>query len=284
MKKKGTVFILLGQSNAVGHNLQMEEKNKIIQPLKNVFGLHRSLNQTFNNDRLFWSGYTSSGMNLGEEQDDTYSIANCLARLWQDEIDSGSNLEDLYIIHIAVGAQGVTEEYMWSPYRKEKLIPGKLGEVDISLYPLTKHILSLVNKSLDADFLGLHWRGGENDVSAHYDILESSLKCIYDRIFDGFFDALGCNMPTFLHKIVCHDRYMDMDSSGEQLKKMHIINEVFEAISKERNNVTIFDVTNAPQYIEGVRGNGIFIEDAVHFTREVNEWVAEEILKEYKNR
>ena len=86
---KACVFILLGQSNAVGHKVPMEEKDKICEPLKNVFGLKRDDNQTFDNNELFWSGYTSDGMNLAEEQDHTYSVANCLAGLWQDEIDSG---------------------------------------------------------------------------------------------------------------------------------------------------------------------------------------------------
>ena len=97
LSNKAAVFILLGQSNAVGHKVPMETKDKICEPLKNVFGLKREDNQSFTNNELYWSGYTSDGMNLGEEQDHTYSVANCLAGLWQDEINSGnkSNLPDL---------------------------------------------------------------------------------------------------------------------------------------------------------------------------------------------
>ena len=94
---KATVFILLGQSNAVGHGIPMREEDKIIEPMENVFGLSRDFNQSFENTELKWSGYTSFGMNLAEEQDNTYSLANCLAKLWQDEIDKGNkrNLPDL---------------------------------------------------------------------------------------------------------------------------------------------------------------------------------------------
>jgi hypothetical protein len=67
-------------------------------------------------------------MNLAENQDNTYSIANCLAAKWQADINNGVELPDLYIIHIAIGAQGVYG--MWSPRRAKKLIPGKLGDVD----------------------------------------------------------------------------------------------------------------------------------------------------------
>ena len=83
MKKKAAVFIILGQSNAVGHALPMKEEDKIPSPLKNVFGLDRKDNQSFDNKALVWSGYTSFGMNLAEEQDNTYSVTNCLARVPQ---------------------------------------------------------------------------------------------------------------------------------------------------------------------------------------------------------
>lgn len=137
---------MLGQSNAVGHTIPMRDEDKIINPMKNVFGLSRENNQSFENKRLRWSGYTSFGMNLAEEQYNTYSLANCLAKLWQDEIDSRNkrNLSDLYIVHIAIGAQGVTDEYMWNPNYEKKLIPGRLGMVDIALTLFTNHILSLL--------------------------------------------------------------------------------------------------------------------------------------------
>jgi hypothetical protein len=100
--KKAAVFIMLGQSNAVGHGIPMEEKDIIKTPLNNVFGLSREYNQSFDNKELRWSGYTSFGMNLAEEQDNTYSVANCLATLWQNHINEGNknNLPDLYIIQI----------------------------------------------------------------------------------------------------------------------------------------------------------------------------------------
>ena len=284
---RAAVFVLLGQSNAVGHGIPMEDKDKIHNPLKNVFGLNRATNQSFENKDLNWSGYTSFGMNLAESQDDTYSVANCLAKLWQDEIDSGNknNLGDLYIVHIAIGAQGVTDGYMWNPGYERKLIPGELGMVDISLYPFTNHILSLVKKSFDdmgktAD-IKIHWRGGENDTTADNSVLESTLKDTYHTLFDGFYNALGEQVSTVFHKIVCHERCMDLDPSGASLVRMNYIDQVFEELSKESDNITIFDVCDYPHYIPDIRGNGLFINDVVHFTPEVNRWVAEQILKSY---
>ena len=144
--KKNAVFIILGQSNAVGHKVPMKEQDKILSPMKNVFGLCREFNQSFDNKFLTWGGYTSFGMNLAEEQDNTYSVPNFLASIWQNHIDEGNknNLPDLYIIQIAIGAQGVREGAMWYPDRKEKLIPGKLGVVDISLFAIFVHIFKSV--------------------------------------------------------------------------------------------------------------------------------------------
>lgn len=286
---KAAVFILLGQSNAVGHGIPMENKDKIRKPQKNVFGLKREYNQSFEISSLRWSGYTSGGMNLAEEQDHTYSLANCLADLWQKEIDSGNknNLPDLYIVQIAIGAQGITDGYMWNPTYEKKLIPGVLGTVDISLYPFTVHILSLIGKSLNEqgktpEIMGVHWRGGENDTTASAELLNNSLKKTYYALFDGFCDALGKKVPIVLHKMVSYDRCLDLDPSCESLEKLHYINGVFEQLSSENENISVFDVCDAPHYTSGIRGNGIFIEDAVHYTPQTNRWVAEQILNNYK--
>ena len=283
--KKASVFILLGQSNAVGHAVPMREEDVINTPLKNVFGLSREKNQSFDNTNLTWSGYTSFGMNLAEEQDNTYSIANCLATLWQQQTDNGNpyDLSDLYIIQIAIGAQGVTQPYMWYPERKPKLIPGKLGVVDISLFPFTKHVFSLLDNSFaqmgkEYEIIGLHWRGGENDSTESMDYLSEHLEQIYDHMFNDFNHLLK-NPPIILHKIVCHDRMNDLDPSGNNVNRMHYINEVFERLAQKYENISIFDPHTCPQYIPNIRGNGLFINDVVHFTPEVNTWIAEQIIK-----
>lgn len=288
-KKRAAVFILLGQSNAVGHGTPMEDKDKIKKPLKNVFGLRRENNQSFENKELYWSGYTSYGMNLAEEQDDTYSVANCLARIWQDEIDAGNKnqLPDLYIVQIAIGAQGVTSGYMWNPDYERKIIPGRLGTVDISLYQFTVHILSKIKKSLYdigkiPDDIKLHWRGGENDMTVSDSLLQNTLKDNYNTLFDGFYNALGEKVETILHKIVCHERCFVLDPSGKALKRMNYINSIFEEITNESDNISIFDVCNAPYYTPNERENGLFMEDVVHYTSQVNNWVAEQILESYK--
>lgn len=259
----------------------------IVDALKNVFGLDRQHNQSFENAELTWSGYTSFGMNLAEEQDHTYSIANCLASLWQNHIDSGNalGLPDLYISQIAIGAQGVIKKYMWHPDREKKLVPGKLGTVDISLFPFCKRIFGLLHDSFakmhkDYEIIGLYWRGGENDVNTTLEHLTQNLEKIYTRIFEEFNGILG-EPPIVLHRIVCHDRMNDIDPSGLRLERMNYINTVFESLQKRYKNISMFDPRTAPQYIPDVRGNGLFLEDVAHFTPEVNRWIAETVLKNY---
>ena len=284
--KKAAVFILLGQSNAVGHGIPMENRDFITTPLKNVFGLNRKDNQSFDNTELVWSGYTSFGMNLAEEQDNTYSVANCLASLWQEHIDKGNknDLPDLYIIQIAIGAQGITEKYMWYPEREKKLVPGVLGQVDISLCPFSNHIFSLLDSSFAKmgkgyETIGLHWRGGENDADAD-DASLDVLYSTYRKMFDEF-DRILHYPLIVLHKIVCGDRMTDLDKTGKFLENMHRINGVFDQLEELNQNISVFDVRKFPQFVPSVRGNGLFIEDVAHFTPEVNRWVAGRIIEDY---
>ena len=287
---KAAVFILLGQSNAVGDSSFMKDEDKILVPMKNVFGLNRNYNQSFSTKDLQWSGYTSHGMNLAEEQDHTYSLANCLAHLWQQAINSGTPLPNLYIIQIAIGAQGVTDGYMWNPLYPKTLIPGKLGKVNISLYPFTQHIFSLVSQSLtnlgitDAKF-SLHWRGGENDTTAEADYLTQNLKNIYESLFSMFQTALGQKIPITVHKHLCFDRctvMFDKSMWNTKRAKLRYLNQVYEELCLENKNIEICDASNAPHYNPDIRGNGIFMEDLIHYNPETNFWAAQEILNSFE--
>ena len=280
MAKKKAVFILLGQSNATGHGIPMEPQDRLETPLTHVFGLHRQHNQSLELDRLTWSGYQSAGMNLAETQDHTYSVPNCLAAQWQQAIDGGAPLPELYIIQISIGAQGVREGYMWHPDRPPVLIPGKLGQVNISLFPFCQKIFSLLEESLqDYEIIGLHWRGGENDGYDPPEGLYDRLFPIYSRLLADWNHRLH-RPPVILHQLVCHERYTDRDPTGQQLESMHIINRIFRDLAAQNPNVSVFDVRRCPEFDPHCRGNGIFKEDMVHFTPAVNRWVAQKILEE----
>lgn len=290
--RKAAVFIMLGQSNAVGHGTPMASEDIVSTPMKNVFGLHRDFNQSFTNTELKWTGYTTGGMNLGETQDNTWSVPNALAIAWQKAIDAGQDLPDLHIIQIAIGAQGVSQKYMWYPERvpAKQLIPGPLGTAKISLTPFTNHILSLVDQSfkdLDKPYeiMGIHWRGGENDFTVSYASLFVELKSIYERMFQGFRNSLQSSAPVILHNMVCYERadYLDKTNAGYR-KNLEFINGVFEQLDDADAGISIFDITKYPGYNPEDPMRGLFINDKVHYTPEVNKWVAEQIMKEHINK
>lgn len=288
--KKVAIFMLFGQSNAVGHAMPMAENDIIKEPLKNVWGLNREPNQSFDTERLKFSGYTSFGMNLAETQDNTYSVANQLARAWQDEIDNGNaaGLPDLYIIHIAIGSQGLYD--MWHPDRPKKLIPGKLGDADISMYPLAIHVLSLLKKhleenGLEPDFVGLHWRGGEQETRAPREELENDkLKNMYIRVFNGMREAIGHTFPVVLHKLPFFSIMLKEDPTGKHLSNMELINRVFDELALEYENTSTFDPLKAPHYDPYAWDKNLFRWDLIHYTGKTNTWVASEILEQYKSR
>ena len=286
--KKIAVFMLFGQSNAVGHAMPMEECDIIKEPLKNVFGLNREPNQSYDTEKLKFTGYTSFGMNLAETQDNTYSIANCLAKRCQNDIDSGVELPDLYIIHIAIGSQGLLN--MWHPDREKIIKPGILGQVDVSMYPLATHVLGLFNKfckdnDLCPDFVGLHWRGGEQEFRRSVSELEAvRLKDLYIRFFNGLRDALGYNTPITLHRMPFKAVLMKDDPSGGMYETMKYINALFEQLCIDLPDTKMFDVTSAPFYDDTQWDFGIFRWDLIHYLGKTNDWVAGEILKEFKEK
>lgn len=88
---------------------------------------------------------------------------------------------------------------------KKKLIPGKLGTVDISLTPFTNHILSLLKDSFDKmdksfEVMGIHWRGSENVTTASWKVLEGTAQNIHNKIFNSFCENIGQNVPAVLHR------------------------------------------------------------------------------------
>lgn len=60
---------------------------------------------------------------------------------------------------------------------------------------------------------------------------------------------------------------------------MHYSNEVFYRLEAQYPNVSVFDPTTAPYFIPNVRGNGMFKDDMVHFTPEMNRWITDSVMR-----
>lgn len=267
-EKKVAVFVLLGQSNAGGYGLDLAPNEQITTPLKNVYGLDRTKNSS--TGKLSWSGYTSDKMNACDYEDHVQSVATCLARSWQSEIDHGKDLPDLYIVHIALGGQGITKEFGWNPPS------GKL-------FTQAKSTLARVKTSLEqsgkqAEFIGLHWIGGEGDLRCSTASLKRDLKGLYLTFFNQLFSSIGHAIPTVLYRINSVDYYTDDDSAYNLI----YTNSLFEELSVENEAVTVFDTRTAPCYQPDVVGDGLFGSDKLHYTAEVTNWIAEQILLSYQ--
>ena len=278
------LLIVLGQSNAYGHNTHLPQESQILAPLKNVHSLSRAENQFFSLDHVTWSGYTSFGMNLGMmgNQDHTCCISTCFARQWQDRIDAGEALPDLYIVTIAKGAQGVNEYdvscgekiNMWWPDRPPVLKHISDCILDLSLYPFTMEILPLVKKSLEAMgkhpvILGVHWNQWESEVCTGMQAVKD-FPFQFDRIRTGIQQALQQDYPLFL--------YQPLSEIYESRAALEEMSRTLEHLAAEPG-VTMLDLRNSSLWDPEAKDHGIFQADCVHYTSQAQEWFTQQQWK-----
>jgi hypothetical protein len=157
------------------------------------------------------------------------------------------------------------------------------------MYPLATHVLKLFNKymkenELEPDFVGIHWRGGEQETWQHTSNLEGRLKNDYIKIFTGLREAIGYEAPIVLHRMPFVQVMKNADPSGKCLDSMNYINNLFYELSNELPQTSVFDVRKAPFYDENAWDCNIFRWDLIHYLGKTNDWVAKEILKEYMER
>ena len=177
---------------------------------------------------------------------------------------------------------------MWYPDREKCLKPGVLGKADISLYPFSRHILSLLKDSFDKkhtdfDIMGLHWRGGEEDTSVQVDLLQGTLEKLYTRMIKDFREDVGKDFPFVFHTIECKSRLRLNDPTGRQTESMNYINSVFRSLSEQFENVSVFNPETLSVYDADAENSGLYEADLVHFTKEANRLTALRILEDYRN-
>ena len=246
-----------------------------------MWGLARSQNQRYGLDDVVWSGFVTEGMNLGETQDHTCCLASEFSRKWQWAIDQGTQLPDLYVIQISVGAQGIAEVEdedlnMWYPHRKPVMKGGPPEDVDISLYPLAIEILeatvrNLKNAGKKPVFLGLHWNQWETEVQTGGDAIRYAKKN-YEELFGGFRKAIGEPCPIYLYRPLS-DVYLN--PSG-----VEALTQVFYQLMEEDKTIHMIDLTLSPLWDPARLDKGIFTGDYVHYHSQTHKWFAEYQWKE----
>ncbi|MBQ2743275.1 MAG: hypothetical protein IJF32_10795 [Oscillospiraceae bacterium] len=280
MKKdtKAAVVFISGQSNATAHQQFLAEEDKVLVPMKNVFGLDRNPNQSFDISDVVWSGWTSGGKNLGETQDHTASLAYFVAKKWQAAIDEGKRLPDLYIVQLSVGSQGIING-MWNRDKERVIKPGILGEADISLLPLALYIQSLALKNLresgkNPEVIGWHWLGCEQEVW-YEAYLREDFKERYDYHFDVMRKSMGGDVPTYLYKVVVRG---GLERFELPLEAENYINAEIER-QANRFGAKLIDPRNSPYWDSNDNlYYGILASDRAHYVPKLQEWFADEFM------
>lgn len=278
MKKAAVVFIT-GQSNAHAHGQFLPENERITVPMKNVFALDREHNQSFALNDVTWSGFTTHGKNLGEWQDHTASLAYYLAVRWQNAIDRGQQLPDLYIVQMSIGSQGIING-MWNPDMPKTMLPGPRPEVNISLYPFAEMIFpmalsNLRRQGLEPVVIGWHWLGSEQDVMADAYARED-LEWRYDSFFDNMLSFIGAPCPTYLYKL-----YFQKCCEAENVPTYAVdrLNEQFIRQCQRHRNMQIVQTEECPYWDENHPHWGIFCADNGHYLACTQEWFADRFFQ-----
>lgn len=282
MKKdtKAAVLFINGQSNATAHQQFLLEEDKILTPMKNVFGLDRNPNQSFDITDVTWSGWTSMGKNLGETQDHTASLAYFVAKKWQAAIDEGKDLPDLYIVQLSIGSQGIING-MWNRDKELIIKPGRHGEADISLLPLALHINKLVMKNLtdagkNPEVIGWHWIGCEQEMW-YEAYLREDFGERYDYHFDVMRESMGGDVPTYLYK-TCIRSALEKNNLSLVIED-NINNELVRQAG--RFGAKLVDARKSPYWDENDNlCYGVLASDRAHYVSKVQEWFADEFLGE----
>ena len=278
------VLFISGQSNAHGHGQVMKESDHIVEPMRNVFSLDRNPNQSFDITEVVWSGYTGVGKNLGETQDNTYSFAHVFAKLWQNAIDQGESLPDLYIVQISIGGQGIVHG-MWNPDKEKIMVPGDGSVVDISLFPwalqVNRLVMSNLKKSGKNPFvIGWHWIGSEQDVrEGAFD--REDFQQRYDDFFDEMFQSIGEPCPLYVYKL-----YLEQFCARWRItdKGIEVVNQELMRQCKRHENATFVETEQCPYWDGSEEHKGIFAKDDAHYLGKVQEWFANTFYAEVSKK
>lgn len=266
------VLFISGQSNSYGHDQFMSGDERITVPLPNVFTLGRDMNQKPDIGEVIWSGYTTSGNNIGTEQDHTYCLGYFTAKLWQDAIDRGISLPDLYIIQIGVGAQGIMKG-MWNKHSAQPFAG------DILLFPFAVRIFSLAMAGLrrcfsDPRVIGWHWFGSEDD--ACFDFEDEELNQAYDDFFDSMLAAIGCECGAWFYKIVSYHRGIAIpEYTPERIDR---VNAALRRQSRRLPGCQWVGIDKSGIWDRTKTDYGVFAGDYVHYGRQAHRWFAEHFL------
>ncbi|MEJ7139330.1 FG-GAP and VCBS repeat-containing protein [Amphibiibacter pelophylacis] len=286
-QKDAAVLIVLGQSNAEGWTTSLTPTELAARSnLANVHGLSRAANLKVNAQSVTWSPYSVKDSNLGDNYNGgaTINLAGEFAQRWQQAINDGQKLPDLYVVHIAWGGQGfgprTGTDNRWSPSRNPADVQ--------SLYPLARRTLALAASNLMRQgkrvrVIGLHWNQWETDNQAGWMNSAQEAQSGFAAQLNGIASALGeADFPIYLYRprsTIYSRRFY-----GGNLTKFNYIAQGLTQLASSGSKFRLLDAADAvsasgaslfnPSGAATGERYGIFQGDTVHYTPDVQRWFA----------
>lgn len=228
--------------------------------LPNVKGLSANENLKINLVDVKWSSYSCGGYNLsqgGFNDGWAYHLGGEFAKLWQQAVNSGNKLPDLYVIQIAYGAQGFRSEDIasdrWRPDRDNT-------DLD-SLHPFSQRVLALAVQNLikagkTPRIIGLHWNQWEAENIGAWMRNSDDVTNAYRNFLNTFRTTLGnANFPVYLYR----PRSSVYTRSGVDASKCNYLANGMTALTSSPDsadkNFRLFDAADALDSY----GRGIYI-------------------------
>jgi hypothetical protein len=287
------VLAFMGQSNSVGINTMPQIF--VAPSFTNVFGVdNKGWNYLPGNKNgvipfygainsiqsISWTNWSSDGSkNLGFNNITGHAAnaANFAAFRWQNLINAGWKLPDLYIAHIAWPSQGVdildttTSQVSWTVHGVNLWQPKLTAEnlPSYALAPFARTVLNLGIKTIISNgkvprFLGLQWNQWEAEGGQSVTINNAPQN--YTNLVNYFNLALGDKLNIQFVKPLA------LLSSTIKMQKVFI-----DLVATDPINLSLIDLSSdaVPLFSNGVWGGG---DAKVHYDIDAHIWFANQSL------
>ncbi|MFE2728776.1 discoidin domain-containing protein [Kitasatospora sp. NPDC059327] len=281
LTKDAPVLIVLGQSNAVGSGVPIQDAADVAQckAFGRVKGLNRTNNRVTGAESATWSPYTCAGSNLGQEYNGgrSYNVATATALRWERAVTAGAALPDLHVIHVAWGSQGIQEadgiNNRWWPDRDPTDVE--------SLFPLTVNTIANGLRALreagkQPRVIGIHWNQWEAEVTARSTISADHMQQAFLKVLEPLRTIAGATTaPVFL--------YRPRSNHYNATLKAHVTDALTGLAARPAPNpyrlldpAEAVSATGTPLYDPAIPRNLGIYNDGIHYTRAVQEWFADQ--------
>jgi hypothetical protein len=278
--KKGdvAVFFAMGQSNSVSRSFLSIGSDQVNVPLANVHIARANKNMNYKNATMNWEAFSTnvkgnvmgkdSSLNRDETQSD--KLANSpayIARQWQNAKDNGHSLPDLYIVHVAIGGQGIScalkTNNDWCIDKDQNAVS--------SLYWLSRALIQRTLTSLRAAghrprIVGVDWDQWESDADSS--VAAKDYGQNIKGLINGLSAAAGVPLPVWLHQ-------PNQNKSGAH-NTAAISSHIHQLIQSDPKRYKLID----PVTQGGMKQSGLFNADGIHYKEAVQKWMALKIWDE----